>query len=90
MIFLELFNQNQPVYYLEYIDFYTPHNNSIVISMPFYSTALISRIMSKLLRYIEEYGINKITIVTISNFDTLYIDTIEAQITPFYEWALGK
>lgn len=90
MIFLELFNQNQPVYYLEYIDFYTPHNNSIVISMPFYSTALISRIMSKLLRYIEEYEINKITIVTISNFDTLYIDTIEAQITPFYEWALGK
>lgn len=90
MIFLELFNQNQPIYYLDYIDFYTPHNNSILISLPFYNSNTISKIVPKILQYVEEYGINKITIVTISNFDTIFIDTIEAQIIPFYEWALGK
>lgn len=90
MIFLELFNQNQPIYYLDYIDFYTPHNNSILISLPFYNTNAISKILSKIMRYIDVYKINKITIVTISHFDTLFIDTIEAQIIPFYEWALGK
>ncbi len=90
MIFLELFNQNQPIYYLDYIDFYTPHNNSILISLPFYNSNTISKIVPKILQYIEMYGINKITIVTISNFDTIFIDTIEAQIIPFYEWALGK
>lgn len=90
MIFLELFNQDQPIFYLDYVDFYTPHNNSIVISLPFYNSNVISRILPKVLQYIEEYDINKITIVTISNFDSIFIDTIEAQIIPFYEWALGK
>lgn len=90
MIFLELFNQNQPIYYLDYIDFYTPHNNTILISLPFYNSNSISKIIPKLLKYIEEYNIYKVTIVTISNFDTIFIDTIEAQIIPFYEWALGK
>ncbi len=90
MIFLELFNQNQEIFYLEYIDFYTPHNNSIVLSIPFYNTLQMSKILPKLLKYIDELKINKITIVTISNFDTLYVDKIEAQIIPFYEWALGK
>ncbi len=90
MIFLELFSQNQPIYYLDYVDFYTPYNNSIVMSLPFYNSNVISRILPKVLQYIEEYTINKITIVTISNFDSIYIDSVEAQIVPFYEWALGK
>jgi len=90
MIFLELFNQNQPVYYLDYIDFYTPHNNAIIISLPFYNSNAISKIVPKILKLLDEYTIDKITIVTISNFDTLFIDTIETQIIPFYEWALGK
>jgi hypothetical protein len=90
MIFLELFNQNQPIYYLDYVDFYTPHNDSIIISLPFYNTNAISKIVPKVIKYIEEYGVNKITIVTISNFDSIFIDTIEAQIVPFYEWAVGK
>jgi GTPase SAR1 family protein len=90
MIFLELFNQNKPIYYLDYVDFYTPHNNTILISLPFYNNNAISKILPKILEYIEKYEINKITIVTISNFDSIFIDTIEAQIIPFYEWALGK
>jgi GTPase SAR1 family protein len=90
MIFLELFNQNRSIFYLDYIDFYTPHNNTIIISLPFYNSNAISKIFPKLLRHIDEYKINRITIVTISNFDTIFIDTIEAQIVPFYEWAIGK
>ncbi len=90
MIFLELFNQNQPIYYLDYIDFFTPTNSSIVISLPFYNSIAISKMIPKVIKYIEQYKINKITIVTISNFDTIYIDTVEAQIIPFYEWAIGK
>lgn len=90
MIFLELFNQNHKIFYLEHIDFYTPHNKTIIISMPFYSTTSISKIISKILQHTYQYDIRKITIVTISNFDTLYIDDVQAQIIPFYEWALGK
>jgi hypothetical protein len=58
--------------------------------MPFYNNITISKILPMILQAIEEYEVNKITIVTISHFDTLFIDTIEAQIIPFYEWALGK
>lgn len=90
MIFLELFNQNQPIYYMDHVDFYTPHNNSIVLSIPFYNSIAISKMIPKMIKYINEYKINKITIVTISNFDTIYIDVVEAQIVPFYEWAIGK
>ncbi|MCI0501328.1 MAG: ATP-binding protein [Epsilonproteobacteria bacterium] len=90
MIFLELFNQNKSIYYLDYVDFYTPHNNTILISLPFYNNHAISNILPKILEYIEKYKIKKITIVTISNFDSIFIDKVEAQIVPFYEWALGK
>ena len=90
MVYLGLYRQNEQIFYLDYIDFYIPANNTIILSIPFYNTTILGKFMQKILHYIDMYVIQKITIVTISTTDSLYIDTIEAEIRPFYEWALEK
>jgi hypothetical protein len=37
----------------------------------------------------EENTIENITIVTVSNSETMYIENLECEVLPFYEWALG-
>ncbi len=87
MIFLQLHKLYKDIYYLDNIDFYIQEDNSIILSIPFFNN-LVS-LSTKLLPIIEQYNIINITIVTISTTETIFIENIECEIIPFYEWALG-
>jgi uncharacterized protein len=89
MVFLELHYKNEDIYYLENIDFYLSQNAHVVLAIPFFNTLVSSTIISKLLPHIQEHCIKRITIVTISTEQTLFIEEIEASVVPFYNWALS-
>jgi predicted AAA+ superfamily ATPase len=89
MIFLELYHTNENIFYLDGIDFYLPDTNSIIITMPFFNQFFLSSITSKIIKAMEENTIENITIVTVSNSETMYIENLECEVLPFYEWALG-
>jgi len=87
MVFLELKNKYDEIYYDDYIDFYIPTTNEILLSKPFF---IGSQISSKVIAFIEEYNIKKITIVTVSNDNDIYLDNIECEVNPFYIWAVEE
>jgi uncharacterized protein len=84
MIYLELKNKFNEIYYDDYIDFYIPMENKIILSKPFFIGLQIS---SKIISFIEENNIKKITIITVNNDNNIYLDNIECTVTPFYMWA---
>jgi len=90
-IFLELKYRFEDIYHLDDVDFYIPSQNLIVICMPFVTPALISQKSSKIIKIIQEnkLEISNIQIVTNSTEDSMFIDEVEAQIVPFYTWALS-
>lgn len=85
MVYLELRKKHTEIYYDDQIDFYIPTTNEIVLSKPFFIGFNVS---PKVISFIEEHNIKKITIVTVSNENTLYLDNIECEINPFYIWAI--
>lgn len=87
MIFLELHKLYTDIYYIDNVDFYIEQNNSIVISVLFLNDH--AKLSEKILPTIEQYNITDITIVTISTEKTIFIDDIECEVLPFYDWALG-
>jgi len=89
MVFLELNNKYDHIYYLDNIDFYIPQSESIILSIPFFNDLILNSITKKLLNITIEHKISAITIVTISNTKTFFLEDLEVQILPFYEWALG-
>jgi hypothetical protein len=64
-----------------------PTTNEIILSKPFF---IGSQISSKVIAFIEEYNIKKITIVTVSNDNDIYLDNIECEVNPFYIWAVEE
>jgi len=89
MVFLELNSKYKKIYYLDYVDFYIPQDNYIVLSIPFFNDLILNSITKKLLNIISEYNISDITIVTISNSKVMYLENLEVNILPFYEWSLS-
>lgn len=89
MVFLELNNKFNEIYYLDNIDFYLPSQNTIILSIPFFNDFLLNAITKKLLTAISQFDISNVTIVTIGNSKSFYLEDIEVQVLPFYEWALG-
>ena len=87
MVYLELITKYQEIYYLDNIDFYIPFDNSIIITIPFF-TDFVS-LSSKIIPSIIELKIRKITIITISTEKTIFIEDIQCDILPFYEWSLS-
>jgi len=59
------------------------------LAIPFFNNLISSMIISKLLTILENYKINKITIVTVNNEQTLFVGEIEADIIPFNVWAVS-
>lgn len=88
MIFLEINKIYDDIYYLDNIDFYIPSEQTIILAIPFFNNIISSSIISKVLPLIEIYNIKKISIVTISGEQNIFIGEIEAQILPFYNWVL--
>jgi predicted AAA+ superfamily ATPase len=87
-VFLELYYRFASVYYLDEIDFYVPEENLAVLCMPFVNESLISTKSARLIESIEKYRIKNIQIVTNSTEDILYLESVECEILPFYNWAL--
>lgn len=88
MVYLELIRRDEAVYYLDNIDFYLPSTKQIVLAIPFFNSLVSSAIISKILPLLNQYEVEVITIVTISTEQSIFIDEIEAQALPFYNWVL--
>lgn len=88
MIFLELYTKYKDIYYSDNIDFYIPNEKTIILSIPFYTSFQLSSVTTKILKSLDYLEFNTIYIVTVSNQDIIYIDNIQCDIIPFYEWAL--
>ena len=87
MIYCELKNSYRNIYYLDNVDFYIEDSNSIVLAIPFFLNH--ANFSGKILPIIEKYNIKNITIVTVSTNNIIFIDDIECEVLPFYEWALA-
>lgn len=89
MIFLELLNKNDEIFYLDNIDFYIKSKNIAIVSIPFFNTSLNNNLVKKIIKNASELNINEINIITISNSEKINDPKIKINVIPFYEWALS-
>ena len=89
MIFLELIHKYKEIYYLDYIDFYVKSKNMAIISIPFFNKLLMNNLLKKIIKNANEFDINEINIITISNNEKIQDSKLKINIIPFYEWALS-
>lgn len=89
MVFLELHNKYNEIYYLDNIDFYIKSKNIAIVPIPFFNSFLTGNLIKKIIKTANEFNINEINIVTISNSEKINDLKIKINILPFYEWALS-
>lgn len=89
MIFLELINKYKDIYYLDSIDFYIKSKNIAIIPIPFFNKFLMNNALKKIIKNANEFEINEINIITISNNEKISDPKLKINIIPFYEWALS-
>ncbi|MGD9623191.1 MAG: ATP-binding protein [Arcobacter sp.] len=89
MVFLELINKYEDIYYYEQIDFYIKSKNIAVVSIPFFNTFLNNNLIKKIIKNALELNIKEINIITISNNEKIQDPKIKINVLPFYEWALS-
>lgn len=89
MVFLELINKYEDIYYYEQIDFYIKSKNIAVVSIPFFNTFLNNNLIKKIIKNALELNIKEINIITISNNEKIHDPKIKINVIPFYEWALS-
>lgn len=89
MVFLELQRRFEDIFYLDYIDFYIPSADQIILAIPFFTSISLGNSTSKLIQTISKYNITQITIVTISNEQTIYLDRLECSVVSFSNWILS-
>ncbi len=89
IIFQELLNKNEEVFYLDYIDFYIPKENLAIVCIPFFSSIMMQSQLKKIKRVAIEHKIKEINIITVSNNEHHKFKNLEVNVLPFYEWALS-
>ncbi len=89
IIFCELINKYKNIFYLDYIDFYIPNKKVAIVSIPFFNSILMQDNIKKIKKVIEEYPINELFIITVSNSEEFFLGEIEVIVIPFYEWSLS-
>lgn len=89
IVFLELINKYDDIYYLDNIDFYIKSKNIAIIPIPFFNSFLIGNLVKKIIKNANELNINEINIITISNNEKISDPKLKINILPFYEWALS-
>lgn len=89
MIFLELINKYEDIYYLDSIDFCIKSKNIAIVSIPFFNSSLNAAILQKIIKNAREFNIEEINIITVSNSQKITDSKIKIVATPFYEWALS-
>ena len=89
MVFLELIHKYREIYYLDYIDFYVKSKNMAIIPIAFFNKLLMNNLLKKIIKNANEFDINEINIITISNNEKIQDSKLKINIIPFYEWALS-
>ena len=89
IIFLELINKYDEIYYLDYIDFYIPSEKLAIVSIPFFNSFMMQSQLKRIKKQLEEYGIEELNVITVSNNEHFFYDNFEINVLPFYEWALS-
>ena len=86
MVFLEL---NEECYYLEPLGFYLPRSKRAVVAIPFGNEVRIQNKIDQLLAK-NRLELDRIEVVTVASSFRYEIGSVECEIAPFYEWALGE
>ena len=89
IIFQELLNKYEKIFYLDYIDFYIPKKDLGIISIPFFNSTLMQTQLKKIIKIALEYQIKEINIITVSNNEIINSNKLIINVLPFYEWSLG-
>lgn len=89
IIFSELTNKYEDIYYLDYIDFYIPKENLAIVCIAFFNSFMMKSQIKRIKKIVDEYNIKEVTIVTVSNNEQFLYENIEISVLPFYEWALS-
>jgi hypothetical protein len=89
MVFLQLESNFEKIYYLDNIDFFIPSENYVILSIPFFNPLLKKGIEKKLNKVLKENEIKKIDIVTVGYSENFFINDIEVEVLPFFEWAVS-
>ncbi len=89
IIFLELINRYEDIYYLDYIDFYIPSLDLALVSIPFFNSFMMQSQLKRIKKQLEEYKIKELIIITVSNNEHFFYDNFEINVSPFYEWSLS-
>ncbi|MDY0052072.1 MAG: ATP-binding protein [Aliarcobacter sp.] len=89
LVFLELINKYNDIYYLDNIDFYIPSKKIAIVPIPFFNTFLTGNLVKKIIKNAQELDINEINIISISNNEKISDPKLKINVIPFYEWALS-
>lgn len=89
IVFCELINKYNDIYFIDYIDFFIPSKNIAIVSIPFFNSILMQSQLKKIYKVIEEYNIKELYIITISNSELVLHNNIQINVLPFYEWSLS-
>lgn len=89
LVFLELINKYEDIYYLDNIDFYIKSKNIAIVPIPFFNTFLTGNFLKKIIKNAHELNINEINIITISNNEKISDTKLKINVIPFYEWAIS-
>ena len=89
LVFQELTKKNTDIYYLDYVDFYLPKEKLALIVIPFFNSMLMQGQLKKIKKVLNEYNIEELFVVTVSNDEHFFIEKLEINVLPFYEWALS-
>lgn len=90
MVFCELKNRFENIFYIDNIDFYIPKTDTIILSIAFFNEFQIESKKKQLQSIIENYNIKNIQIVTINNEFDFTVGDIKCSVEPFYQWALEQ
>ncbi|WP_321314569.1 AAA family ATPase [Halarcobacter sp.] len=89
IIFQELLNKREQIFYLDYIDFYIPKKNIGIVSIPFFNSMLMQSQLKKIKKTALEYNIKELNIITVSNNENINSKELTINVLPFYEWSLS-
>lgn len=89
LVFLELKNRFEDIFYLDYIDFYLPNKKLAIICIPFFNSYLMQSQLRKIRKNLQENEVDDIYILTVSNTEEFLYNDFKINVLPFYEWALS-
>lgn len=90
LVFIELYQRTQPIYYDDTIDFYLPEHDRVVLCMPFGSTESLFTRIETAEAFIVTHGVRSVRVITMSSEGELDHPFVQVAMMPFSHWALGE